>query len=113
MNAVLLTLIVSCVCGIVSAMGIGGGALLLIYMSIIASIPQLEAQYINLIYFIPLASMAVIWHIKGRYVDLKVGTATVIGGALGAFLGVRIAFSVDVELLHRLFGLLLLIIGIS
>ncbi len=57
--------------------------------------------------------MTVIWHIKGRYVDLKVGAATVIEGALGALLGVRIAFSVDIELLHRPFGLLLLIIGIS
>ena len=37
--------------GIIGAMGLGGGAVLIIYLSVFTDMPQLEAQGINLIFF--------------------------------------------------------------
>ena len=38
--------------GIIGAMGLGGGAVLLIYLSLIKGTDQLKAQGINLLFFI-------------------------------------------------------------
>ena len=44
--------------GILSGFGIGGGSLLLIYMTSFAGLPQDLAQGINLLYFLPTAGAA-------------------------------------------------------
>ena len=46
------------VTGILSGFGIGGGSLLLIYMTSFAGVPQNLAQGINLLYFLPAAATA-------------------------------------------------------
>jgi uncharacterized membrane protein YfcA len=57
--------------GVLSGMGIGGGTLLVIYMVNIANIPQLEAQGINLVYFLPVAALSLVSHIKNRLVEWR------------------------------------------
>ena len=110
---VIFTIIISLLCGIVSAMGIGGGAILLIYMTLIASVPQLTAQYINLIYFVPTAAMALIWHIRAGNVNIKYGVIATAFGIGGVFLGAYIALAVDEMILRRFFGVFLLYIGVT
>jgi len=109
----ILVFIISLLCGVLSAMGIGGGALLLIYMTIIAGVPQVTAQYINLIYFIPTAVIALIWHIRRKNVDIRAGIISTLFGIGGVFLGAYLAMGVDERLLRRFFGVLLLYIGIT
>ena len=50
--------------GILSGFGIGGGTLLLIYMTSFAGVPQNLAQGVNLLYFLPTAATALPAHIK-------------------------------------------------
>ena len=69
--------------GVLSGFGIGGGTLLLIYMTAFAGVPQDLAQGINLLYFLRTAVAA--WA----------------------------ATALDVTLLHRLFGAFLLYIGVT
>ena len=55
--------------GIIGAMGIGGGGILIIYLTLFADMEQMAAQGINLLFFIPCAVVALIIHIrKGRIV---------------------------------------------
>ena len=44
--------------GIIGGMGLGGGAVLIIYLTIFQGVEQLQAQGINLLFFIPIASLA-------------------------------------------------------
>ncbi len=37
----------------VSAMGLGGGGVLILYLTLVRDVPQLEAQGINLLFFTP------------------------------------------------------------
>ena len=50
--------------GIISGMGIGGGTLLIPALTVFMKHSQIDAQMINLIYFIPTALFAVIFHLK-------------------------------------------------
>lgn len=98
--------------GIISGMGIGGGAILIPALIIIEGISQQLAQGINLTYFIPTAIISLFVHIRNKNVEFK--TAWIIGvcGMAGSVIGSLIAVSVDGQLLRRWFGFFLLGIGI-
>ena len=98
--------------GIISGMGIGGGAILIPTLIIIEGISQQLAQGINLTYFIPTAIISLFVHIKNKNVEFK--TARIIGGCgmAGSVLGSLVAVSVRGEILRRMFGIFLLAIGI-
>ena len=54
--------------GVLSGFGVGGGTLLLLYMTSLAGVPQDLAQGINLLYFLPTAATALPSHIKNGFV---------------------------------------------
>ena len=55
--------------GILSGFGVGGGTLLLIYMTVWSGVPQTTAQGINLLYFLPTATMALPSHVKNGFIE--------------------------------------------
>lgn len=74
--------------------------------------PQKTAQSINLIYFVPTAVIALKTHIKNKRVDTKVAKGIVIFGLIGAIIGSFVALGLDNNILKRLFGIFLLLMGI-
>ena len=64
-----ISLLAGAVTGVLSGFGIGGGTLLLIYMTAFAGVPQNLAQGVNLLYFLPTAATALPAHIKNGYID--------------------------------------------
>ena len=99
--------------GILSGFGVGGGTLLLIYMTHLAGVPQNLAQGINLLYFLPTAALALPAHVKNGFVEKKVLLPAILSSLLTAALTSWAATALDVELLHRLFGYFLLYVGLS
>ncbi len=108
----MLTVIIGFLSGIISGMGIGGGAILIPALILTSGIDQKLAQGINLVYFLPTAVFALLVHIKNKNVDIK--TAAVIGacGIVGAIAGSYVAMGMGSDLLRRLFGIFLAFIGI-
>lgn len=98
--------------GILSGFGIGGGTLLLIYMTAFASLDQQMAQGINLLYFLPTAATALPAHIQNGYVAKKLLLPAILAGLIGTALTAWIATSLNTELLHRIFGGYLVLIGL-
>lgn len=101
------------VTGVLSGFGIGGGTLLLIYMTAFAGLPQHLAQGINLLYFLPTAATALPSHIQNGYIEKEVVIPAVISGLIATGIAAWVATSLDVELLRRFFGLFLLYIGVT
>ena len=108
----MLTVLIGSLSGIISGMGIGGGAILIPALTLIIGIDQKLAQGINLVYFLPTAIIALIIHIKNKNADLK--TAIIIGacGIAGAILGSLFAMRLGGDILRRMFGIFLLLIGL-
>lgn len=101
------------VTGVLSGFGIGGGTLLLIYMTAFAGLAQNLAQGINLLYFLPTAATALPTHLKNGYLSWKAALPAIAAGLVGTGLAAWAATAINVELLHRCFGGFLLCIGIS
>lgn len=99
--------------GVLSGFGVGGGTLLLIYMTALAGVPQDLAQGINLLYFLPTAALALPAHLKNGYVEKGVLLPAISAGLLTAALAAWIATGLELALLHRLFGYFLLYVGLS
>lgn len=100
------------VTGILSGFGVGGGTLLLIWMTAFAGVPQDLAQGVNLLYFLPAAAMALPAHFKNGYIDKKTALPAIAAGLAGTAAAAWAATAVDVELLRRCFGAFLICIGL-
>lgn len=107
----MLELIAGLVCGIISGLGIGGGSLLMLYMTQLAHLSQKTAQGINLLYFLPTALASLFLHIKNRFVAWKTVIPAAISGALCAVGSGLLASSLADGILKKLFGGFLLVVG--
>ena len=107
-----MSVIIGILSGIISGMGIGGGAILIPALILLNGIDQKLAQGINLVYFLPTAIFSLIVHIKNKNVVFKTAIIIAICGAFGAVIGSLIAMKLDNSLLRRLFGIFLGLIGI-
>lgn len=99
--------------GVISGMGIGGGTILIPALIIIAQTEQHEAQIINLIYFIPTAVIALIYHKKNNNIETKVLKPLILFGFIGAVAGSLLAVNLDSEILKKIFGIFLFLMGIT
>lgn len=109
----ILAVILGTVCGILSGFGIGGGSLLMVWMTAVATLDQKAAQGINLLYFLPTSVAALIFHIRNKMVCWKAVIPAAVCGCITAGLSAWLAASLEVELLRKLFGGFLLIVGIT
>lgn len=98
--------------GIISAMGIGGGTILIPFLILISNIEQIEAQGINLIVFIPVAALALVIHKKEGNLQTKYTKKIVPMGIIGAILGSILALKIAQDKLRMFFGIFLLFIGL-
>ncbi len=109
----LIPLLAGAVTGVLSAFGIGGGSLLLIYLTSFAAMDQHQAQGINLLYFLPAAAAALPAHHKNGLLDRKTIFPAILAGLAAAGLAAWISNTLDTGLLRKLFGVFLLYIGLS
>lgn len=100
------------VTGVLSGFGVGGGSLLLIYMTSFADLPQNLAQGINLLYFLPAAATALPAHFKNGYVEKKALLPAIAAGLACSALAAWAATALDVDILRKCFGGFLLVIGL-
>lgn len=108
-----MNILVGILTGAAASMGLGGGFILLVYLSIFTNTPQDIAQGINLLFFLPIALLSLIIHIKNKLIDLKLVGKYLILSLPCAVAGSFVAGIIDVEILRKLFGVFLLYIGIN
>ena len=98
--------------GIISGMGIGGGAILIPSLTIFLGLGQQQAQHINLLYFIPTAILAIRIHKKNGNIEKSGLRPLILWGALGAVTGALIAVQIDSNYLRKGFAIFLLLMAI-
>ena len=108
----LIAALAGAVTGVLSAFGVGGGSLLLIYMTNFAGLAQDLAQGINLVYFLPTAAAALPAHFQNGYVEKKALLPAIGTGLVCSALTAWAATALDVGLLRKCFGGFLIVIGL-
>lgn len=97
--------------GFLSGIGVGGGSLLMLWLTLVLNIPHPIARIINLIFFIPSAVIATFFRWKQGNVDIKQLLPAIICGCVSAAVFSVFSRGLDVALIQKLFGVLLLFAG--
>ena len=108
----ILPLAVGAATGVLSGFGVGGGTLLLVYMTAFAGMEQRLAQGINLLYFLPAGLMALPAHVRNGYIARPALLPAIGAGLVCAVLSAWAATAMDVALLKKCFGAFLIVIGL-
>ena len=104
--------IVGFVTGVIASMGLGGGFVLMIWLTIFVGVEQKAAQGVNLLFFLPIALLSLVIHIKGGLIDKSLVKKYLLGGIIGAVLGTIASNIIAGELLRKLFAMFLLAFGL-
>lgn len=105
-------LFVSTALGFLAGIGIGGGSLLILWLTLFVGMEQAEARIINLLFFLPSALVATLFRWKQGSLQLQKILPAIIAGCLFAAIFSMIGNRLDTSILKKLFGGLLLITGI-
>ena len=107
------SLIAGLLSGLTASMGLGGGAVLIIYLTLLADVDRITAGGINLLFFIPISLLAVIiYAVRG---DIKWKTVIPISllGLCGAILGMWLIDFLESRWIGKIFGGILVILGLK
>lgn len=98
--------------GFLSGLGIGGGSLLLLWLTLVVGTDAFTARVINLLFFLPAALVSCYFRWKKGTLEPKRILPAIFTGCLGAALGTWIAGTLDTRMLKKGFGILLIVTGI-
>ena len=99
--------------GLLSAMGFGSGTVLIIWLTAFMNYGQLQAQGVNLLFFIPCASLALfLLHGKGL-VSKADSLPLTAGGTVGIIIGQLLLSGIPTEYLSKLFGVFIIVLSLK
>jgi uncharacterized membrane protein YfcA len=104
-------LLIGTALGFLSGLGIGGGSLLVLWLTFAENIDPPTARGINLLFFIPSALVAILFRHKQGKMDLSLILPAVISGTATAALCSYLFIDMDTTILKKLFGILLIAAG--
>ena len=106
------SLLASFFAGIFGSMGLGGGSVLIIYLTVFAGIEQLAAQGINLIFFLPTAAVAIFVYSRKRIIKWRKIFPIMLFGAVGALISSFFIGMLKAEIVKKIFGVLIISYGL-
>lgn len=104
-------IIVSLIIAILSGMGVGGGGLLVIYLTIFENTPQIIAQGTNLIFFIAAGLASTIYNAKKEKIVWRHTIPISISSVLFAIITSILTSKISPEILGKMFGVMLVLSG--
>lgn len=109
----MIEILIGLLAGIISGMGLGGGAILIFFLTTFQGINQHTAQATDMIFFVPTAIASVIINYKNKNIDFKTTKYIIVFGVIGSIIGAQFAVNTDVNMLRKYFGIFLLFVTIN
>lgn len=113
LNALPVTILLGILLGFLSGLGIGGGSLLILWLTMALQMHPEMARVINLLFFLPCGAIACYVRIRNQTLQLKPILPAILAGCITAAIFSWVSTSLDTEILKKIFGTILLIAGIK
>lgn len=107
-----MVLLTGTVLGFLTGLGIGGGSLLILWLTMVLEMEQQIARGINLLFFLPAAVIACVFRLKQGKLKLRPVIPAMLAGCAAAVFFSWLASKIDVETLKTWFGAVLIAAGI-
>jgi hypothetical protein len=111
MKLKMVEIIFGIIAGIITGMGMGGGAILILLLGVFLGLDQHIAQATNLVFFIPTALSAILINLKQKNVNIKLAITVSAFGIVGAIIGTIISDKIPSANLRKYFAIFILIIA--
>ena len=98
--------------GFLSGLGVGGGSLLLLWMTLVLGADPAQARVMNLMFFLPSAIVATAFRWRRSKPDWHHILPAAGAGLLGAVIGNLLSPILPRDLLKKAFGVLFLVSGV-
>ena len=102
----------SAFCGTLAGMGLGGGSLLILWLTLVLGVTQDVARGINLMFFLPTAAISCAFRLRQRVLKWQLILPAIVAAVVGALLFGWLGKEIDTDLLRKPFGILLLATGL-
>ena len=102
------SLLIGCILGFLSGLGVGGGSLLMLWLTIVLDIEHDIARSINLLFFIPAAILSTIFRKKSGHLHIKKVIPAIMAGCFSAAIASVISQHLDTTIIQKTFGFLLI-----
>lgn len=112
LNTLPVSLTVGAALGFLSGLGVGGGSLLMLWLTLVLGMEHSVARNINLLFFLPSAAIASAFRWKQGALQPKKILPAVLAGCAGAAVFAWLSRHMDISLIKKLFGFLLLATGL-
>lgn len=108
----LLSIFIGLVLGFLTGLGTGGGSLLMLWLTLACNISPNIARQINLMFFLPCATTAIILNLRKGHIQPKQLLLPCLCGCISAAVISIYSKNINTEQLQKLFGVLLLYTGV-
>ena len=108
----LLSIPVGIILGFLAGLGVGGGSLLILWLTLIAGTDPSTARAINLLFFLAAAGSVSIFRWRKGKLDFKSILPAIVCGCIAAGLCSWLGTKIDQNILKKVFGVLLLATGL-
>jgi uncharacterized protein len=99
--------------GVLSALfGVGGGIVMVPFMTIALDMSQHAAEGTSLLVIVPTAIAGVLAHRRLQRISTRLVVLLGVGGMAGSFAGASLALEIDGDNLEKLFGALVIGVGV-
>lgn len=98
--------------GFLSGLGVGGGSLLVLWLTLVLGKDPEIARGVNLLFFLPSAAIACLFHRKQGRLDFREVLPAIAAGCVCAGAFSLLSAGMELELLKKLFGGLLIVTGL-
>ena len=112
-ESIILSLTVGTVLGVLTGLGVGGGSLLVLWLTLCLNYPQSAARGINLLFFLPAAIISCLLRWKQGTLDMKACLPGMIAGCAAAALQIQEPMLVESILITVWVGVSSLCHGVS
>ena len=111
-NSLPFYVIIGTILGFLSGLGTGGGSLLILWLTMGIGMDHTTARGINLMFFLPSALIACLFRWKQGKLDTEKLLPAILAGSISAAVFSWLGEYLDMELLKKLFGGLLILTGL-
>ncbi len=108
----MLAILFGFIAGMVTGLGMGGGTILILLLSVFMGLEQHIAQATNLIFFIPTSLSAIFINLKQKNINVKLAIIISTFGVIGSVIGSCISEKISSEMLRKCFAVFVFVIAL-
>lgn len=112
MDSFIVTLLVGTALGFLTGLGVGGGSLLMVWLTAVLGMDALTARSINLLFYLPGAAIAILFRKHQGKIQWRNILLPALAGCSAAAVCSTFSTAVDHSWLQKVFGVILIAAGL-